>query len=258
MTATETPCAADLASTIEGAVKAAAAKDATLTDGERRAVACIRVRGTASTSHGRNDGTTNETLSLSGDWDNKLGQRVLARAKRFALRFIAKHFPGVALFHDKCRGGKMWFLYASGGSFQGTMGVRCGLVWRREINAVAAAAELPGTTFAKGEDMTTSTASDMTVANTTLAQLGGARRVTAMTGARDYVGDANALQFSIKGCRKGNKLRIVLESDDTYTVELWKMAPRSYDFAKVDSMDSVCADSLRLVVERMTGLYLSI
>lgn len=90
----------------------------------------------------------------------------------------------------------------------------------------------------------------MQVAETIRQQIGNG--ALAMLGASMLVGDVDSLMFAIKGCRKGNKLRIVLAADDTYTVELWKI--RGVTFAKVTELSNVYADALHQVIESMTGL----
>lgn len=61
-----------------------------------------------------------------------------------------------------------------------------------------------------------------TTAQTILAQLGG-NRFLAMTGAKCLVGGSNSLQFDIpRGAKnKANKVRITLDTTDTYLVEFF-------------------------------------
>jgi len=95
---------------------------------------------------------------------------------------------------------------------------------------------------------------DMTVANTIREQLG--RMALVMLGASDFVYDESSLQFSIKGSRVANKVRIVLDPDDTYTVEFWK--GRGIKMARVSEFDGVYADQLHDLIESETGLYTSL
>jgi hypothetical protein len=70
---------------------------------------------------------------------------------------------------------------------------------------------------------------DMTVAKTILDQLGG-RRFVAMTGAKDFLGGAASLTFSLPArlAQDGiNRVRVTLDPDDTYTVEAFKLTARS-------------------------------
>lgn len=96
------------------------------------------------------------------------------------------------------------------------------------------------------------TANKLEVAETIRAQLGPG--CFALLGASQLVGDENALQFSIKGCKKGNKLRIVLDPSDTYTVELWKFNRKTFECDKVSECSDVYADSLHRTIESLTGL----
>lgn len=103
-----------------------------------------------------------------------------------------------------------------------------------------------------------STTDSMQVAATILEQLGGARCLTAMLGAKNFLGSKDALQFrfAAKAKNGANSIRVVLAASDTYTVEFW--AIRGVDCRKVDSQDDVYADVLRSVIEYETGLYLSL
>lgn len=97
-----------------------------------------------------------------------------------------------------------------------------------------------------------------TVADTILAQLGGARFI-AMTGARQFVGYPDALIFGLPGSlTKGriNKCRVVLRPDDLYDVECYRLV--KHDALLV--ADATCADvaSLGEVFESLTGLRVSL
>lgn len=82
-----------------------------------------------------------------------------------------------------------------------------------------------------------------------LAQLGTA---LPMLGARDVVASENAIQFRIRGCKAGNKIRIELRPDDTYSVELWRV--KGADTSMPASVDGVHADRLHTVLSSLTGL----
>lgn len=86
-------------------------------------------------------------------------------------------------------------------------------------------------------------------AATLVRQLGTA---LPMLGARDLVASGSALQFGIRGCKRGNKIRITLRPDDTYSIELWKI--RGADATQVEEVGMVHADQLHDVLARMTGL----
>jgi hypothetical protein len=91
----------------------------------------------------------------------------------------------------------------------------------------------------------------MQVAETIKDQIG--RQALFMLGAHQLVGDADLLQFGIKGCPKINKIVVRLEPSDTYTVQFWKVGRGA--FVQVAEVDNVYADSLRATIEKHTGLY---
>lgn len=100
--------------------------------------------------------------------------------------------------------------------------------------------------------MTTTTS---TISETILAQLGGSRFI-AMTGAKNLGYTFNSLSCQIgKNAKRVTHLRISLRSDDTYTVETFKLSG-SIQWSR--GVDGVYADQLRQVVEAETGLYLSL
>lgn len=92
----------------------------------------------------------------------------------------------------------------------------------------------------------------MQVAQTILQQLGG-NRFIAMTGAKNFVGSADALHFSIgRGAvNKANKVVVRLGSDDLYTVEFWNV--RGVNMRQLETVDGVYADTLRRVFTDATG-----
>ena len=96
---------------------------------------------------------------------------------------------------------------------------------------------------------------DFQVANTILAQLGG-NKAKVMAGMYDFVSLEPGVQFSFKGSRKANKCRIILDPNDTYTFELWKITKLA--FTKVYDLSGVYCDMLIDLFESETGLYLSL
>jgi hypothetical protein len=101
---------------------------------------------------------------------------------------------------------------------------------------------------------------DMTVANTILAQLGGGRFL-AMTGAKNLLGDADSLQFQLppRSTKDGiNAVTVKLEPSDTYTVTFHKINRRTLDVSVVLEREMVHADGLRQVFELATGLRTSL
>jgi hypothetical protein len=105
-------------------------------------------------------------------------------------------------------------------------------------------------------------ATDLTVANTILAQLGGAR-FTVMTGAYSYVGGANELSMRLpRNPGKVFGVRIQLDANDTYTVVALasKGSVRAGTLQVFEKMRVSCiyCDQLRSVFEDATGLYTSL
>ena len=96
------------------------------------------------------------------------------------------------------------------------------------------------------------------VATTIAQQLGGTNKLSAMIGANGFVASEDSLKFSFKGCRKGNMLRVTLNADDTYTVEMFKYNRRTFECPCVKSLSGVYADMLTSVFESWTGLYTSL
>lgn len=97
------------------------------------------------------------------------------------------------------------------------------------------------------------------VAQTTLAQLGGSSRLAAMIGADGFgaADDDKTLVFRFKGSRKGgNVVHVTLDETDTYSMTFFKCSGYSYN--RVGAYDGIHADQLRSVFESQTGLYLSL
>lgn len=95
------------------------------------------------------------------------------------------------------------------------------------------------------------------VAKTIGEQLGGLNRVIAMTGAKNFVGGENSLQFKLpRGMTKVSCVRIVLTPADTYTVEFYK--GYGLNLAQWRVVEDVYADALKRTVEENTGLKLSL
>jgi len=102
----------------------------------------------------------------------------------------------------------------------------------------------------------TTTTNKFQVAETILAQLGG-NRFIAMTGAKDFLGDASALHFRIPRNRtKANRVTITLQADDTYSIEWFSV--RGFDKIVKRSFDGIYADQLRRLWESETGLLTSL
>lgn len=98
----------------------------------------------------------------------------------------------------------------------------------------------------------------LTVANTILQQLGGAVILRVLIGAHSFTGGKDRLTFKIKA--KANQgiraINIILTPADTYTVEFYRI--KGIEVKKVEMVEDVYCDELRSVIERVTGLYLSL
>lgn len=94
----------------------------------------------------------------------------------------------------------------------------------------------------------------MEVANTIIAQLGG-RKFCMMTGAKNLVGSTNSIQFAIGAGAKNkiNKVRVVLDADDTYTVEFFNI--RGTTVKTVAKHEGVYCDMLQDIFTIETGFY---
>jgi hypothetical protein len=95
------------------------------------------------------------------------------------------------------------------------------------------------------------------VADTILLQMGGPGPLSAMIGARQFVGDVDFLQFSFRGCKTFNKCRVILTGDDLYTLQLYRhnqLSMKSIEF----EIRGLYFDQLKVEFEKSTGLYLTL
>jgi hypothetical protein len=107
---------------------------------------------------------------------------------------------------------------------------------------------------------------NMTVANTILAQLGG-NRFIAMTGAKDLLGSDNYLIFSIgSNPSKANKVKITLMPSDTYKMEFYYYSTPKMTKAGeiigglilIANFNDVYADNLRDIFTSVTKMHTSL
>ena len=101
---------------------------------------------------------------------------------------------------------------------------------------------------------------DMTVAKTILAQLGG-NRFVAMTGAKKLTSEADGLSFRLPGgggfCKDEiNYVKVSLNAEDTYDLLFLRM--RGVEFKVIAEPKSVYAENLQEVFTRVTGLHTSL
>lgn len=88
------------------------------------------------------------------------------------------------------------------------------------------------------------------IAMTILDQLGG-NRFIAMTGAKDFFTNGNDCCFSIpKNASKANRIKIILETDDTYTMEFIKFVSGWFDHKNL-----IYHDSKVETIKKVKGLF---
>ena len=91
----------------------------------------------------------------------------------------------------------------------------------------------------------------MNVAQTILAQLGGNEFIV-LTGAKNFVGGENFLQFRFG---RGEGMRITLNGNDTYDVDHYVI--RGTEVKDKGREKGLYSDMLKDMFERRTGLYVS-
>jgi len=92
------------------------------------------------------------------------------------------------------------------------------------------------------------------VAQTILQQLGGARRLQVMLGAKQFLTSANGVQFKFPNRRGPNYVKITLTPDDTYAIEFGRT--RGYNYKKLKDYSGIYAEQLVELFEKVTGLHL--
>lgn len=102
------------------------------------------------------------------------------------------------------------------------------------------------------------TESTTDVANTILTQLGGAHRLRAMLGVKNFMADINALSFRFKNPGSGlpNHVEIKLVDSDTYTVTFRRF--RGLNHKVLSTHKDVYVEDLRKLFETKTKLRLSL
>ncbi len=100
------------------------------------------------------------------------------------------------------------------------------------------------------------------VADIILAQLGGSGRLSAMIGARQFVGDASSLTFKFQAPAKNKANCIVITLDaesDAYTVRFCRVgrAPL-FTVAERGSVEGVSVSELRRTIETACEIRLSL
>jgi hypothetical protein len=97
------------------------------------------------------------------------------------------------------------------------------------------------------------------VADTLIAQLGGAGQLRAMLGTTLLAVDENSVCFDFRMCRRANRCKVTYQPGlDVYRVEFYLIRANRAICNLVDSFDLVYADQLRSLFESTTGLRMSL
>lgn len=94
------------------------------------------------------------------------------------------------------------------------------------------------------------------VANTILQQMGGARKLMAMTGAKHFLTTSNSVSFRFPNRlrSKPNHVEITLRPDDTYDMAFSRIV--KYEAKPLKTYRGIYFDQLIELFEKQTGLYL--
>lgn len=95
------------------------------------------------------------------------------------------------------------------------------------------------------------------IAETILQQLGGQRFIV-FTGSKQFVAIENGLMFALPArlAKEGiNKIRVLLDLNDTYTLEALKVNARAGSVKTIGTESDIYCDGLTASFERLTGLY---
>lgn len=96
----------------------------------------------------------------------------------------------------------------------------------------------------------------MDVAQTIIKQLGGIGRLSAMTGAYNFIYDTCSIQFKFRNRTGPNFCKVTLDPDDTYTVEFGRLV--KWELRQPKKVEGIYCDGLIPLFEKTTGLYLSL
>lgn len=95
------------------------------------------------------------------------------------------------------------------------------------------------------------------VATTILEQMGGQGRIVAMTGAKNFLYDTNAVSFKFPNRAPApNYVKVELKGDDTYTVTFGRIV--KWELRSASTVEGIYRDQLRELFENATGLRLSL
>lgn len=99
---------------------------------------------------------------------------------------------------------------------------------------------------------------NMEIANTILDQIGGAGRVKAFIGVKQYVAIENGLQvnFKAKAANSANIFQVILDPSDTYTLKFFRA--RGIDCKPIGrDISGIYCDQLKGIIEEKLGLRLT-
>ena len=96
---------------------------------------------------------------------------------------------------------------------------------------------------------------DNEIARIILEQMGGAGTLRCMIGGTPWL-LSNGLQVNFKGCRMADRVQIILDWTDTYTVTFYKLNRVTMDCPVVQEYQLVYVDQLVNLFEQFTGLTL--
>lgn len=95
----------------------------------------------------------------------------------------------------------------------------------------------------------------MKIAENILNQLGG-NKFIAMTGSKNFIDGGNYLSMKLVPNKSKSKyLMITLDSNDTYTMEFFKVNSKTLQKTTISSITGVYNDQLQKIFTETTGLY---
>lgn len=127
--------------------------------------------------------------------------------------------------------------------------------WIAQVKAAPTMQEMRDE-FRRTEGRTASGKKANALAKEILAQMGGVGRITAMTGAKNFVAGNNYVSFQFPNRRGPNYVKITLTSLDLYDMEFGRIV--KWDLKNKKTINGVYNDQLKPIFEKETGLRLSL
>ena len=93
------------------------------------------------------------------------------------------------------------------------------------------------------------------IAKTTFAQIGN-QALFMMGACNKGFNDDGSISFKIKGSRKFNHIKIALNSMDLYDITFYKIG--KFDIKSEKTINDIYSDMMHNIIEKETGLYLSL